>query len=241
MAKKMLLVPEMEFRRLKKCDEKASTDILDEVKRPNERALVKTYTHMEHMLNDPLISNEEKVARHVESMNNFTVLKDKLGGSLKNVSDTKLSNTEKENDSAIAEVIELLPLNQQQRGRQLFQRLKKHKDLISWNDKGEVTIEGKHLPGSNIGDLVSDVLRTRKQGAPLRSSFLDVLAKANVPDEFVRNKTDLSQFRKIKSGERGRPPGLPELQMQDIDQNYIKKRRVPKVKRLTNAIKWKNL
>lgn len=238
MAKKMLLVPEMEFRRLQKCNEKASTDILDEVKRPNERALVKTYTHMERMLNDPVISNEEKVSRHVESMNDFSVLKDKLGGTPKIVSDTKSSNAE--DDAVMTETIELLPLNQQQRGRQLFQRLQKHKDLISWNDKGEVTIEGKHLPGSNIGDLVSDVLRTRKQVTPLRSSFLDVLAKANVPDEFVRNKTALAQFRKVKGGD-SRPPGLPELQLQDIDRNYMKTRRVPKVKRLSKAIKWKNL
>ena len=190
------------------------------------------------MLNDPVISNEEKVSRHVESMNDFSVLKDKLGGTPKIVSDTKSSNAE--DDAVMTETIELLPLNQQQRGRQLFQRLQKHKDLISWNDKGEVTIEGKHLPGSNIGDLVSDVLRTRKQVTPLRSSFLDVLAKANVPDEFVRNKTALAQFRKVKGGDN-RPPGLPELQLQDIDRNYMKTRRVPKVKRLSKAIKWKNL
>ena len=62
-------------------------------------------------------------------------------------------------------------------------------------------MEGKLLPGSNISDLVSDVMRTRKQVAALRSSFLDVLARANVPDEFVRNKTALAQFRKVKSGD----------------------------------------
>ena len=42
MAKKMLLVPEMEFQRLRKCDENVSSNILEEVKRPNEGALVKT-------------------------------------------------------------------------------------------------------------------------------------------------------------------------------------------------------
>ena len=97
---------------------------------------------------------------------------------------------------------------------------------------------------------MSDVLRTRKATTPLRSSFLDVLAKANVPDEFVRNKTALAQFRKMKNGEVSRrPPGLPALQQRDIDDdNEIqlvqsirkKKKRVPKVKRL-GKIKWKNL
>ena len=79
MAKKMLLVPEVEFQRLQKCDENVSTDILDEVKRPNELALVKKYTHMERMMHDPVIPDQEKVARHVESMNDFLVLKKKLG------------------------------------------------------------------------------------------------------------------------------------------------------------------
>ena len=77
----MVLVPEMEFRRFQKCDEKVSTDILDEVTRPNERALVKNYTRMERMMHDPVIPDQEKVARHVESMNDFLLLKDKLGES----------------------------------------------------------------------------------------------------------------------------------------------------------------
>ena len=210
MAKKMVLVPEMEFRRFQKCDEKVSTDILDEVTRPNERALVKNYTRMERMMHDPVIPDQEKVARHVESMNDFLLLKDKLGESSQKRSEMiKPSDANKESDATVTEAIELLPLAQRERGRQLFQRLQRRKDLISWNDKGEVTIEGKLLPGSNIGDLVSDVMRTRKQVAPLRSNFLDVLARANVPDEFVRNKTALVQLRKVKSRDVSRrPPGL---------------------------------
>ena len=151
-----------------------------------------------------------------------------------------------DSDAIVTEAIELLPSAQRERGRQLFQRLRKRKDLISWNDKGEVTIEGKLLPGSNIGDLVSDVMRTRKQVAPLRSSFLNVLSKANIPDEFVRNKTALTQFRKAKSGDVSpRPPGLPELKerdLEDIGREYaVMKRRAPKVKRIGKTIKWKNL
>ena len=243
----MVMVPEVEFRQLQQCTEKASKDILDEVRRPNERALVKNYTHMERMMRDPTLSDQEKVARHVESMNKFLTLKSKLGGSLQNESEMENPRQmDKESDATVKEAIELLPLAQRDRGRQLFQRLQKRKDLISWNDKGEVTIEGKLIPGSNISDLVSDVMRTRKQIAPLRSNFLDVLAKANVPDEFVRNKTALTQFRKLKSGDVShRPPGLPELQERDLEnigREYAsKKRRAPKVKRLGKTIKWKNL
>ena len=199
MASKFLLVPEMEFRRLQKCNETTSNTILEEVERPNERELVKTYQSMEQMLLDPKISNQEKVARHVEDMNKLATIKKNLKEN-KAIAFPKTFNDQEKrvdaDDEGVTEAVELLPTTQRERGRQLLQRLQKRKDLISWNDKGEVTIEGKILPGSNIADLVSDVMRTRKQVAPLRGTFLDVLAKANVPDEFVRNKTALIQFRK---------------------------------------------
>ena len=83
----MVMVPEMEFRRLQQCTEKVSTDILDEVKRPNERALVKNCTHMERMMRNPVLSDQEKVARHVESMNKFLTLISKLGESSQNESE----------------------------------------------------------------------------------------------------------------------------------------------------------
>ena len=249
MAKKMLLVPEVEFQRLQQCDRKVSTDILGQVKHPNERELVKTYTDMERTLQDPSTSDQTKVAKHVEYMNDFSVLRNRVTGNApKELS--RANEMNEEEDATVKDAVELMPPTLQKHARQLLLRLIKRKDLISWNDNGEVTIEGKQIAGSHIGDLVSDVLRTRKATTPLRSSFLDVLAKANVPDEFVRNKTALAQFRKMKNGEVSRrPPGLPALQQRDIDdENEIqlvqsirkKKKRVPKVKRLGN-IKWKNL
>ena len=251
MAKKMLLVPEVEFQRLQECDRKASADILRQVKRPNERELVRTYTDMERTLHDPSISDQTKVAKHVEYMNDFSVLRNRVtGGAPKESSRANEMNKEEE-DATVKDAVELMPPTLQKNARQLLQRLIKRKDLISWNDKGEVTIGGKQMMGSHIGDLVADVLRTRKSTTPYRSSFLDVLTKVNVPDEFVRNKTALAQFRKMKNGDVSRrPPGLPELQQRDLDNDEAKSlaqsirkktKRVPKVKRLTNNIKWKNL
>ena len=108
-------------------------------------------------------------------------------------------------DVTVREAIRLVSSFQREQGRQFFQR----NYVIICNDK--VTIEGKLLTRSNIGDSVSDVKRTRKK--LLQSRFLNVLSKANVPDEFVRNKAALAKFRKSKSGYVSHcPPGLPELQ-----------------------------
>ena len=219
------------------------------MKRPNEREHVKTYTDMELILQDPSTSDQTKVVKHVESMNDFSVMRNRDTGGAHNES-SRANEMNEEEDATVKDAVELMSLTLQKHARQLLLRLIKRKDLIPWNDSGEVTIEGKQMPGSHIGDLVSDVLRTRKATTPLRSSFLDVLPKANVPDEFVRNKPALAQFRKMKNGEVSRRPlGLPALQQRDIvDENEIqlvhsirkKKKRVPKVKRLGN-IKWKNL
>ena len=246
----MLLVSEMEFHRFKQNDRNTAgnVDILSDVKQPNERELVKTYTKMEHALQDPSLSDQVKVAKHVEAMNDFTVLRNRVTGNV----EQQLPHTRGsgDNDAVMDDAVELMPLTLQKSARQLLERLSKRKDLISWNANGEVTMAGKRLAGSHIGDLVGGVLRTRKTAVPSRGSFLNVLAEANVPDEFIRNKTALVHYRRIKIGDASkRPPGLPQLQENDVHEEakrlthsaLLKKRkRAPKVKRVGN-IKWKNL
>ena len=197
-------VTEAEFNRLKQQElsvTPAST-ILGDVKRPNERDLVKTYENMEKMLQDPSKSNQEQVAEHVEMMNDFGVYKNRVIGPHDFKRDIASEELNVDTDSVIAETVELMPPTLQKQARQLLNRLSKRKDLISLSKNGEVTIGGEKLNGSNIGDLVGDVLRLRKSSTPERTRFLNVLAKANVPNELVKNKAALANYRKIKSGEK---------------------------------------
>ena len=48
------------------------------------------------------------------------------------------------------------------RARQLVKKLKKNKDLITWDDEAQLVYEGKPVPGSNVIDLVNDALRHRR-------------------------------------------------------------------------------
>lgn len=228
-AKKMLLVPEAEFHRLKQCEQQhsekslpSSTNILPEVKRPNERELVKTYMNMERMMQDPSKSGQEKVAEHVESMNDFTVFRDRVTGG----GDGSGAPKQMVVDTAVEDAIDVIPPSLQSQARKLLQRLSNRTNLISWSPSGEVTIRGTRLVGSHIGDLVGDVLRSRKVAVPGRQKFLSVLAELNAPNEFVRNKTALANYQKIKSGgytgsdhhpvTTHRPPGLPSLRVGDV-------------------------
>ena len=50
----------------------------------------------------------------------------------------------------------------QNRAKLPIQKLKDHSDVISWNDNGQLDLEGSVVPNSNIVDSVSDVVRKRK-------------------------------------------------------------------------------
>ncbi len=71
----------------------------------------------------------------------------------------------------------------------LLERLRARADVISWDDMGQVKIDGTLIPKSNISDLVSSAMRSRKYFDPVASrEFFGVLSKLNVPKDLVRNE-----------------------------------------------------
>ena len=59
------------------------------------------------------------------------------------------------------EIINSVPKTMQNRANLLIQKLKDHSDVISWNDNGQLVLEGSVIPNSNIINLVNDVERKR--------------------------------------------------------------------------------
>ena len=75
---------------------------------------------------------------------------------------------------------------------------------VSWNAKGEMVVDGKILPGSNISVLVNDIIRKAKHEVDQveRKSLVEQLSKTELPRGLVGNveiSGELSQ-RKRKSG-----------------------------------------
>jgi hypothetical protein len=59
---------------------------------------------------------------------------------------------------------------------------------ISWDDRGMVSIGGQLILGSNIIDLLNDVVKTGKHSSPQGwEEFGHLLASLNVPREFIAN------------------------------------------------------
>lgn len=85
------------------------------------------------------------------------------------------------------EILRILPKAYKTKGELLFKRLC-DSNLVSWDDHGTVSINSVALPGSNITDLVCDVVRCKKTGNPSGwRQFLELLRTINVPQELIGN------------------------------------------------------
>ena len=88
-------------------------------------------------------------------------------------------------DPVFEDVIKSLPKTYQRKGRLLMERLQRHPNM-TWNDQGELVIKGNTLPGTNVIDLVNDVMRQRRKFAPRGwEEFAGELRETNVPQDLI--------------------------------------------------------
>ena len=99
-------------------------------------------------------------------------------------------------------IVRGIPKTMRTRAIALLERLKARPDVISWDDMGQVKIDGTLIPKSNISDLVSSAMRSRKYFDPVASrDFFDVLSNLNVPRDLVRNEEGLKKVTQKGEGE----------------------------------------
>ena len=95
--------------------------------------------------------------------------------------------------------VESIPKTMRPRATALLNRLKARSDLVTWGKSGQVKIEGETIPDSNISDLVSDAMRSRKGFNPTGAKeFFQALSKMNVPKDLVRNQERWKQVVELK-------------------------------------------
>ena len=106
------------------------------------------------------------------------------------------------------QIIDSVLKTMQNRAKLLIQKLKDHSDVISWNDYGQLVLEGSIVPNSNIVDLVNDVMRKRKGFNPEHSNtFAKALAKINVPEDYLRNPDRIDSIRWYRRLQDSQAPG----------------------------------
>ena len=96
---------------------------------------------------------------------------------------------EDEESMSIEMIVRSIPKSMKKRAEALLAHLKEREDVITWDDMGQVLVDGVLIPRSNITDLVSDAMRSRKNFNPIGvHEFYSVLNKINVPKDLVRNE-----------------------------------------------------
>ena len=104
-----------------------------------------------------------------------------------------------------ADVVDTVPKTMQVKARRLMEHLKRD---IAWTARGELIHEGVSVVGSNVVDLVNDLLRKRKTDPIGWQPFARQLRTINLPMELVGNASiELTYVRR----RRQRPLRLIEL------------------------------
>ena len=98
------------------------------------------------------------------------------------------------------------PKSMQNRMRSLLVHIQPH---VTWNDKGEVTIEEKHIPGSNIVDLIKVHVKDYKNFFPVgKEVFTKLLSALNVPVSLLAPSAR-QQLQTGSGHDIPPPPGIP--------------------------------
>ena len=151
---------------------------------------------MDTILDDPKLPLDHKMKLYNHELQKAIDVKDstKQERNWEYESDTVTHH----NDIIEAELIESLLRSLKVKGKLLLQRLKANN--VTWNSAGELIIENTKYDGTNIIDLVNDVMHNRKYSAPFGwQIFADMLKKLNVPQEMVINKARWNYILKTKA------------------------------------------
>ena len=108
-----------------------------------------------------------------------------------------------EDTLSVEMIVRGIPKTMKTRAEALLTHLKERGDVITWDDMGQVLVDGVLIPKSNISDLVSDAMRSRKHFNPVGvREFYNVLNKINVPKDLVRNERRWDETEKKKVDEK---------------------------------------
>ena len=187
---------------------------------------------MRAILNRQDLNEEEKLLLYDEKLRTYLNRYDKYrhpmpSNSIISVSDKKQEST---NPDSFQQILESVP-KQVQSHSKLF--LEKLKDVVTWNEKGEISFKGQPpVKGSNIIDLLgtavrSQSLRSVSTSPPGMDTFIRGMKEANIPHTWIRNRTIINRMQQEQPYEDFSTP--PELLFREEDSSIpLPQKRVSK-------------
>ena len=139
-----------------------------------------------------------------------------------------------------AAVLEPIPKTMHKRATTLLERLKTRPDLVSWNERGQVTLGGEKILDSNITDLVSDAMRPRKNLNPTGSRRLfRVVSELNVPKDVARNEQRWQQSKAGGTPVFGENTSPRAREIQNILEGRANENTTPRSRQFRSILKGK--
>lgn len=162
------------------------------------KALSSLDAEMKEVVDRRDIDDEAKVKVYNQILRKYVVYEDKanepMAVQITHSTPTRIGppsshGREESNElSADQHILETVPKTMRRKAQLILEKIRKNTDM-SWDDKGQLLVQGKTLEGSHITDLVNDVLRKRRRPDPIGwEDFTKGLKSANVPRELVGNK-----------------------------------------------------
>ena len=174
---------------------------------PIHRSIVTLDDDMRTVLDRRDLSDDEKYRQYNQILQRYLKYHDHL----RTPSLRKESTQVKEED-----VVRTVPLKFRAKAENLLKRIEREPNM-HWNERGEFVHDGRVIKGSNIVDLVNDVVRHRKDFQPHGwQEFARALRRGNVPQDLVGNRRrwdwmhrDSATSDAFSTAEEGSPERTP--------------------------------
>lgn len=122
---------------------------------------------------------------------------------------------------SISRILDTIPKTYSKKGESLLHLISLSKNKIHWDEDGTVVIDNKKIVGSNILDLINDVLRPLKRDDPLGwKSFSSALYDIKIPLMYLGNPKRIKYINELKSKKLGEISSEEEFH---TPTKYIKK------------------
>ena len=205
-ATKMALVPQETLERFQQYPDPS----------PATKATLALDTEMKNILDRNDVTEDEKIKLYNHTLSRYLTLdhqrkqplemkltsKDPVSTSddiKEQVSTSNTNDTMDQKHTLESDVLGSVPVTLRKKAERLLKHLKADRNVIDWNQRGEIIAEGNIVKGSHLIDLIKDTLRKRKDFNPRGwKEFNKALAVLNTPQDLVGN-SDRWQYQ--QSGE----------------------------------------
>lgn len=176
---KMLMVPQDTYSRL----------VTQQQMQPAVAQLTNLDEHMQQILSNPNISVDVKYNMYEQALRRYRVLNEQQQQPMKVEMVQPEVQPVVQPEITDFNIVDALPKSAKLKGRLLLNHIKQAPG-IKVSEHGELILNGKKIPGTNITDLVHDFVRDRSRAQPATGwhEFREALKNSNVPQEAIANK-----------------------------------------------------